>query len=113
MEKFADVDQLANFVEMVLGVKGNVLTVSPSAGRMTFVLYEAFTFSATIDETTHVFGMALQLPGNASLITLLGQPLSVNNDPGSVEKALAVADQYCRLRLPKDYLAVFDRTHAM
>jgi hypothetical protein len=111
MEKFRDIGDLADFVERVLGEKGRVLTVSPSTGRMTFVLYDAHVFSVTLDARTYVFGMSLLLPGNASLIRLLGQELSVNNDPDSIANALATADRYCRLRLPDDYLVAFDRSH--
>lgn len=110
MEKFTDIEDLASFVETVFDHKARVLTVSPTAGRMTFVLYDAFTFRASLDQVTHVFGMSLLLPGESSLITLLGQDLSVNNDPDSIKKAFAVADEYCQLRLPARYLAAYEES---
>lgn len=107
MDKFRDIEDLASFVEAVFGDKARVLTVSPTTGRITFVLYDAFAFNATLDQLTHTFGLSLLLPGNSSLITLLGQKLSANNDADSIKRAFAIADEYCRLRLSDRYLAAY------
>ena len=111
MEKFRAIEEVADYIEGVLGEKARVLTVSPSTRRMTFVLYDAFAFMVTLDEQTDVFGMSLLLPGGSSLITLLGKELAANNDPASIGNALAIADDYCRLRLSGDYLAAYERSH--
>ncbi|WP_460631263.1 hypothetical protein [Leifsonia lichenia] len=72
-------------------------------------MYDAFAVAATHNQLTFVFGMSLSLPGDSSLITLLGQELSVNNYAEAIRRAFAVADEYCRLKLPDRYLAAYER----
>ncbi|MFJ3491368.1 hypothetical protein [Leifsonia aquatica] len=113
MNKFVDINDLADFIEGHLGDRVRLLGVSPSTRRIDFSLYDSFVFSAGIAEKTYTFGMALQLPGGFSAIRLLGQKFSINNEPESIARNLDMADEYCRLRLPDKFLEAFEsRTNA-
>lgn len=52
--------------------------------------------------------MALLLPGGQSTKRLLGRSVSLNNDREPINECFALADRYCRLRLPKEYLAAYE-----
>lgn len=109
MTKFTDINELADFIEDRLGSRVRLLGVSPSTRRIDFILYDSFVFSAGIAENTLTFGMALQLPGGFSTSRLLGQKVSINNDPESIARNLELADGYCRLRLPDKFLEAYDK----
>lgn len=82
----------------------DVQSFNPSVGLIDFVLYGAFSLRASIDAQTGAFGLAVLLPGDASVSRLLGKRFSLNNGEASICASLALADEYCRLRLPDKYL---------
>jgi hypothetical protein len=61
-----------------------------------------------VDPQTGVFGMILLLPGGAATNSLLGREFSLNNDAQSIQESMALADEYCRLRLPDRFLDIYD-----
>lgn len=105
-------DELADFVEQFFGHRTEVLTVSPSTGRVNFVLYDAFVFSTTIDPQTRAFGLGVLLAQNFSPSRMLGEDVSLNNEEVAIASALTLADRYCRLRLPDKYLSEFEASRS-
>lgn len=91
----------------------DVQSVSPTAGLVDFVAYDAVAFRASVDLQTGVFGLILLLPGGMAVDRVLGREFSLNNDEKSIRESLALADQYCRLRLPESYLRALEHSRAV
>src|SRR5699024_6112080 len=78
-------------------------------GEISFVLYDSFTFTLSVEKRYGIFGAGLVLNSNQILLELLGEPLAVNNDKDSIMQTLAKMDNYCRLRLTDKFLAAYDQ----
>jgi len=74
------------------------------------VLYDSFYLELSIGDRYGVFGAAIGIGSTMhSLVKVIGQPTTLNSDPGSVISNLNIIDNYCRLRLPDKFLFEFDK----
>jgi hypothetical protein len=87
----------------------SVRSASPSIQRVVFVLYDAFAFTATVDESDGSWAVVMVLSDReASVQSFLGHSTAQLMGEAQIREALLVIDEYCRLRLPDSYLVAFD-----
>jgi len=86
-----------------------VLSVSPSIQQVVFLLYDAFAFTASVDESDGSFSVVMVLgESELQLGSFLGHSTTQLVGEAQILEALRTIDVYCRLRLPDAYLVAFD-----
>jgi len=103
-----DISQIDLLAKTYWGGKVRREGVNFEKQECTVILYDSLMFVFSIDDRYKTFHAALRLQERVSLVTLLGKTLAINNDEKSILETFARIDQYCRLRLPKEYVRVFD-----
>jgi len=103
-----EIHQIEMLAMKFWGGKLKRMGVSREKQECTIILYDAYIFGFSIDERYKSFHAVLCLQERVVLHTLLGKNLSINNDEKSILETFSRIDQYCRLRLPKEYVQVFD-----
>ena len=108
-------DELARLVTGVFGAHATHVQVDTGRVVLTCMLYEVFPVRVGLDGEYGTFAGGILISREQSyggvkispdlyLSTLLGQTLSLNDDPVSIRANLHLIDQYCRLRLPDEFL---------
>jgi hypothetical protein len=95
--------------ELVTGVYGGRLEhpeIEPAVRRVRGLLYGRFRFEVRIDAPHDELSAGLRI-GDYGLLRPFGQPPPMDGDRDSVLVALAMFDEYCRLRIPDDELAAY------
>ncbi|WP_035880373.1 hypothetical protein, partial [Cryobacterium sp. MLB-32] len=68
-------------------------------------------FSCGYEEQTSMFSAVIHVGPGRVTGSFLGRSASMNSDRESIGDSLVLVDEYCRLRLPRKYLDVFDEVH--
>ena len=108
METQLDLGQMYQLMLEYFSIKASGQTMSHAKQEITVVLYDSFVFKFGLDERYKSFGGGIFLDDHHSIVSFLGEKLSMNNDRNSILANFKIVDNYCRLRLPDKFLAEFD-----
>lgn len=77
-----------------------------------FVLYDAFVIRGDLDDygSGGNWGFSIMLDPETRIGALLGKRLSLCEDEGAIQRALATIDEYARLRLGEEYITAYMAT---
>ncbi|MFF1573226.1 hypothetical protein ACFVWR_10795 [Leifsonia sp. NPDC058292] len=103
-----NIREVVALINNYFGPRVRVRGVTLASGVVDIILYDSFCFRITVDSQTGGFGMILQLPAGAATARLLGREFSLNNNRETIEESLALAEEYCRLRLTDKFLLIYD-----
>jgi hypothetical protein len=108
MLEYTPFDELVPLIEDFFGSRVSVQVVDSVEKDIVFVLYDAFAFSAGVDERG-AFGV-VRLVGDPREYAsfFLGRETSKRTGDAQIRGALEAIDEYCRLQLPQKYLDAFD-----
>ncbi|MDJ0338437.1 hypothetical protein [Cryobacterium sp. PH31-O1] len=101
-------DELYDEVLAYFGQRLDTPTYSPGSQTFTGVLCGAVYIRAVLERTGGGFSAAIQVGAGRNVTSGLHGEFESANDRESVVNVLRAVDESCRLRLPDDYLAIFD-----
>lgn len=109
------VKELYLLIEDYYGYRIRMLGIDSQKKEVFGVLYDSFLLRCDLNDRYERFGAGIEIANGVMQSVFLGKTLSLNNDESSIKKNLDIIDEYCRLRLPEEFLdsykeAYFDYT---
>lgn len=102
---------LRDAVKMILKFYGRRVTlhsIDSETHHISFVLYDAIAVKAHVDPHDSSLSVAIPLAAGVQVSSPLRRSTTFCEGESQIREALRVIDDYCRLRLPDEYLEAFE-----